>query len=137
MIGMTRIWERLYLGGIDDAEALAKSNPKRITTVISVCSERVRIRARGVNYLQFPVEDGRRIPVTRFDAIIDGIAENIRWGRLLVHCMVGMSRSPVIVASWMHVVGYKNIDAALAEINRVRPIDPSPILLKSVREALR
>ena len=134
---MTRIWARLYLGSIDDAEALAKSNLHGIRTVLSVCREPVCTRANGVKYLQIPVEDGRRIPIARFDAVIDAVSENIRWGKVLVHCLAGLSRSPIIVASWMHVVGYKNIDAALAEINRLRPIDPSPSLLRSVKEALR
>jgi protein-tyrosine phosphatase len=124
------------LGGIDDAEALAKSNPFGVTTVLTVCPERVQHKASGVNYLQFPVEDARRIPVAQFDAIIDALWENVRWGKVLVHCVAGLSRSPIIVASWMHVVGYADIDEALAEINRLRPIDPSPILLKSVKELL-
>jgi hypothetical protein len=37
----------------------------------------------------------------------------------------------------MHVVGYKNIDAALEEIAKLRPIvEPSPVLLASVKEYL-
>ena len=48
-----------------------------------------------------------------------------------------VSRSPIVTAAWMHVVGYKNIDAALAEVKRLRPIiSPSPTLLKSVKELL-
>jgi hypothetical protein len=43
-----------------------------------------------------------------------------------------------MTAAWMHVVGYRNIDAALKEIARVRPIiDASSILLASVKEHLR
>ena len=137
MISMTRIWERLWLGGIDDAEALAKANPNGITTVLTLCPERVEHRARGVNYLSFPIEDGRPIPVARFDSVIDALWENVRWGKVLVHCVAGLSRSPIIVAGWMHVVGYKTIDEALADINRIRPIDPSPVLLRSVKEVLR
>ena len=32
----TQIWERLWVGGIFDTEALADSNPQRITTVITL-----------------------------------------------------------------------------------------------------
>jgi hypothetical protein len=38
----------------------------------------------------------------------------------------------------MHRVSYKHFDAALAEIEQLRPIiNPSHILLKSVKENLR
>jgi hypothetical protein len=42
-----------------------------------------------------------------------------------------------MTAAWMHVVGYKNIDAAIEEIRAVRPIIyPSTILVSSVKEHL-
>jgi atypical dual specificity phosphatase len=69
---------------------------------------------------------------------MDAIAENIRWGTVLVHCGAGVSRTPILAAAWMYVVGYKNIDAALIEIRKLRPIvSPSPILLRSVKEHLK
>lgn len=137
MNSMTRIWLRLWLGGIDDAEALAAANPNGITTVLTLCPERIERRAPGINYLQFPVEDCRRISVARFYAIMDGLFENLRYGKVLVHCVAGLSRSPIIVAAWMQFVGCKSVDEALADINRVRPIDPSPVLLRSIKEALK
>jgi protein-tyrosine phosphatase len=57
-------------------------------------------------------------------------------GPLLIHCVGGMSRSPIMVAAWMHRCGYMGIDRALAEISELRDIDPSPVLLKSVKERL-
>ncbi len=135
---MTQVWERFYLGCSDDAERLPKSNPKRITTVVTLCEEAVVMRARHVNYLHIPIADARVIPVAKLDTILDAISENIRWGKVLLHCGAGMSRAPIMAASWMHVVGYKNVDAALEEIAGLRSIiDPSPVLLKSVREHLR
>jgi protein-tyrosine phosphatase len=134
---MTRVWERLYLGGREDAERLAKSNPHGITTVISLCDVRVIRRAQGINYVHIPIKDESPIPVGQFDAIMDAIAENIRWGTVLVHCASGVSRAPIMTAAYMHVVGYANIDAALAEIKKLRPIvKPSSILLESVKEHL-
>jgi protein-tyrosine phosphatase len=74
----------------------------------------------------------------RFDAIIDAVSENIRWGTVLLHCGSGLSWAPIVTAAWMHVVGYKNIDGALEEIAGLRPImAPSGILLSSVRGHLR
>ena len=134
---MTQIWERLFLGGLTDAKLLAKWNPNNIDTVISLCETCVTSERPGVNYVHIPIEDEEPVPVRHFDRIMDAIAENIRWGTVLVHCGVGISRAPSLTAAWMHVVGYKNIDAAIEEIRKVRPfIAPSKTLLSSVKEHL-
>jgi protein-tyrosine phosphatase len=137
MIEMTRIWERLYLGSSADAERLSLSNPMGITTVVSLCEEKLLRSKPGVNYLHIPIADSTPISVGQFDQIMDALAENIRWGTVLLHCGSGMSRGPIMTAAWMHVVGYKNIDAALEEIAGLRPIiSPSNILLASAKEHL-
>ena len=133
----TQVWDRLFIGGIGDAEALAESNPLEITTVVTLCRETVRKLAAGVNYLHFPVAGSRAIPVSKLDGIIDAIWENIRWGKVLVHCLAGANRAPIMAAAWMHVAGCKKIDAALADIGRLRTIKPNPSLLRSVKESLR
>jgi protein-tyrosine phosphatase len=122
---------------MSDAETLAQSNPFGIATVITVCRETVRAKAEGVNYLHFPVPESQPLPVGRFDAIIDALWENVRWGKVLVHSAVGANRAPIIAAAWMHVVGCKNINAALVDIGTMRPVvEPSPVLLRSVKRAL-
>ena len=133
---MTATWHRLFIGGLDDAEALAGPNPAGITSVISLCREEARAKAKEVNYLRFPAADTRPIPAGQFDAIIDALWENIRWGKVMIHSLAGASRAPIIAAAWMQAVGCKDIDMALAEIGRLRPIRPHPILLKSVKEML-
>jgi protein-tyrosine phosphatase len=131
-----QVWERLLIGGIGDAQALGESNPLGITTVVTLCRETPQKRAPRLNYLCFPLRDDRPVPVGRFDAIMDALWENIRWGTVLVHSLAGVNRAPVIAAAWMHVVGCKSIDAALAEIGKLRTIEPNLILLKSVKELL-
>ena len=135
-MSLTQAWERLFVGGIGDAEVLSESSPLEISTVLSLCRERVREEAPRVNYLYFPLPDGRAIPVGRFDAIIDALWENIRWGAVLVHSLAGSNRAPIIAAAWMHVVGCKNIDAALVDIGKLRSITPNQNLLRSVKESL-
>jgi protein-tyrosine phosphatase len=139
IVPLTSVWERILLGSLRDANDLAKSNPHGITTVISLCSEPVRVKSPGINYLRFPLADNRAIPVGEFDQIIDAIGENVRWGRLLIHCNGGMVRSPILTAAWLDVCGYKNIDGALLEIAAIRPIisTQSNALLSSVRKHLR
>ena len=135
---MTQIWERIYLGSKEDANALVVSNPNGITTVISVCMEPVRRKAVGINYLRFPLNPLRAVTRAKFDEIIDAIAENVRWGTVLMHCTVGISRSPAMLGAWMDVCGYKSLDNAIKEIASKRPeIAPESVLVDSIRQHLR
>jgi len=135
---MTLVWERLYIGGIADAEELADGNPHRITTVISLSEIPVERKRRGVSYRHLPIEDDEPVPVYQFDAIMDALSENLRWGTVLLHCGVGVSRAPSLAAAYMAAVGYKGIDAAIKEIRQLRPfIHPSSTLLNSIKEHLQ
>jgi protein-tyrosine phosphatase len=136
-VALTQVWERLFLGDRNDAEHLVRLNSFGITTVVSLCEEKVLRRNPSINYVHIPIADATPVTVGQFEAIIDAIAENIRWDKVLIHWSSGVSRSPIMTGAWMHVVGYKNIDAALVEIKKLRPIiSPSPILLASVKELL-
>jgi len=135
-VNATQVWERLFIGGIEDAKALAESNPLEIATVITLCREKVPKVASDVNYLHFPVAVTRRALAPEFDRIIDALWENIRWGKVLIHSLAGANRALIMAAAWMHVVGRKSIDAALADIGRLRKIEPNPNLLRSMKESL-
>jgi protein-tyrosine phosphatase len=135
---MTKIWERLFIGGITDAEKLAVGNPHGITTVVSLSELPVESKRNGINYLHLPIEDDEPVPVYQFDRILDAISENIRWGSVLLHCGVGVSRAPSLAAAYMDAVGYKSIDAAVKEIRKVRPfIHPSTVVVNSLKEHLQ
>jgi protein-tyrosine phosphatase len=135
---MTQIWERLFIGGIADAEELAAGNPHGITTVVSLSEIPVEHKRRGTSYLHLPIEDAEPVPVRQFDRILDAISENVRWGIVLLHCGVGVSRAPSLAAAYMDAVGYKGIDAAIKEIRQLRPfIHPSSTLFNSLKEHLQ
>ena len=134
---MSRLCSRLFVGGIKDAERLATDNPAGITAVISLCAEEVVPRGRDIEYVRIPVDDSRPVSLQRFEAAMAAIAKHIRNGRVLLHCIGGMSRSPIFAAAWMHRCGYLCVENALIEIADLRPvIDPSPVLLRSVMEHL-
>jgi protein-tyrosine phosphatase len=134
---MTKIWERLFLGTLKDAEQLARSNPRRITTVISLCREQAVHRAPKVTYIHIPIPDSRAIPAQKFEDIMYAVEIGVRRGNLLVHCLAGMSRSPILMAAWMDRCGYAGIDKALAEVGKQREIAPAQVLLASVKGLLK
>jgi hypothetical protein len=138
MIGITQIWERLFLGSLYDAERLGKADPLGLTTVVSLSATGPCNIRPPITYIHLHVEDTQPILVRQFDAIMHAIAENTRRGKVLVQCGSGISRAPVMTAAYLYIVGYKSLDTALLEIARLRPIiAPSAILLASVREHLR
>jgi protein-tyrosine phosphatase len=135
---VTRIWQRLSVGSLQDAGHLASANPLGITTVLSLCPEEPRTKQESIKYVHVPIADSRPIPLMRFEKVMGEIAMGVRRGSLLVHCFGGMSRAPVICAAWLARCGYASIDVALAEIAELRPVvDPSPTLLTSVRRLLQ
>jgi protein-tyrosine phosphatase len=146
--GVTQIWERLFLGSIWDAQDLAKKNPLGITMVVTLSDAGVLRRRRSVNYLHFPIDDNPiddnpiadqpLITIAQYNSIVDAIAGNVRCGNVLLNCLYGTSCSPIFAGAWLYMVGYKrSIDDALEEIVKLRPtVDPSPILLKRIKELL-
>ena len=103
MIDGTKIWCRLYLGSMFDAQRLAKANPFGISAVISLSETGPCNTRREINYVHLHVEDTQPILVRQFDAIMHAIAENIRRGKVLVHCGSGISRAPVMTLWWTTV----------------------------------
>ena len=137
-MGITKIWERLYLGSLKDAAQLATENPFGITAVISLCSHKVPRKAKGVTYTRIVIADSGPISARQFDAIMTAIAQGVRHGKLLIHCAAGVNRSPIMTAALLHRCGCLNLVDALLAITERRPtVDPSPILLRSVAAHLR
>ena len=133
---MTKIWERLFLGSLKDAEQLARSNPQRITTVVSLCRQQAVHRTPKITYIHIPIPDARPISAQKFENIMYAMAIGLRRGNLLVHCLEGRNRSPILIAAWMHRCGYAGIDKALSELAALRDLAPSDTLLRSVKDLL-
>ena len=72
IVGMTRIWERLYLGSIRDAAQLAAENPFGITAILSLCSRKVPKRASRINYTRIPIVESCPISAREFEAVMGG-----------------------------------------------------------------
>jgi protein-tyrosine phosphatase len=138
IMAITQIWERLYLGSLNDATQLAAENPFGITAVVSLCSHSVSRKAKGVSYTRIVVAESSPISARQFDAVMTAIAQSVRHGKLLIHCAGGVNRSPIMAAAWLRRCGCLNLVEALLAIRERRPmINPSPVLLRSVEAHLR
>ncbi len=130
-MAMTKVFERLYLGDAHDADSLAVTNPFGITAVVNVNTEVNQHWRDGITYVFSLLNEYERISPRRFERIMVTLSRLIRAETVLVHCGSGSERSPVIVALYLHVVGYKNFDDALSELRSLRPVvDPSSLILE-------
>lgn len=51
--------ERMFVGDLRAAERLAKENPVRIRTVVSVCTEKIQTRNNEVKCVHLPILDAQ------------------------------------------------------------------------------
>jgi hypothetical protein len=130
-------FERLLLGDLRAAERLAGANPFGIRSVVNVCTEEVHSRSAKITYVHLPVLDAQFLPFGVVDDVMRAIARNNSgWSRVASLC-AGLSRSPVMAALYFDLVGYRSFDAALNELARLRPINPSPVIVRSAKEYLK
>jgi atypical dual specificity phosphatase len=136
-MAMTKVFERLYVGDSSDADSLAVTNPFGITGVVNVSTEANPQKREGIKYVHFPLDEYEWILPRRFDLIMTAISKLIRSRNVLVHCGAGVSRSPVVVALYLHIIGYKNFDDALFELRNLRPVvAPSKLILERAKAYL-
>ncbi len=134
---LTRVEERLYLGALRDAESLASSNPHEIRSVITLCQEPVRRRRADIEYLQFPIDENEAFDPQLLATILAAMECSVARGPVCVHCQLGMSRSPAILAAYLHRTGFSTYEAALEHLEELRPcVDPGAALIRSVKSAL-
>ncbi|MGA7793695.1 MAG: dual specificity protein phosphatase [Candidatus Acidiferrales bacterium] len=136
-MAMTKVFERLYVGDARDADRLAITNPSGITSVVNVSTEVNHNWQEGITYVYSCLDEPERLDPRRFERMMITISDLVRVGTVLVHCVEGSSRSPVIVAVYMHIVGYKNFDDALSELTSLRPVvAPSKLVIESAKSYL-
>ncbi len=62
------------------------------------------------------------------------LEQTARGRRVLVHCEMGISRSPAVAAAYLHVVQGMDLGVALRYVRAVRPVaDPHPSLVASLQ----
>ncbi|KAF9477830.1 phosphatases II [Pholiota conissans] len=111
---------QLYLGNLQNALSVEQKAKHSITHVVSVCSE---FPSTGPKHLNIAVEDTEYddllIHLPRACAFIQHALE--RGGRVLVHCVMGISRSSTVVAAFLMKTTHISHTAAIQQLKAARP----------------
>lgn len=121
---MDYISDKLYIGDISDAESLSRD-----IEVITLSSGET---SNTTEHL--PLTDGKN-PQEEFDEVVDTVIEKVNEDkRTLVHCAMGVSRSPTIVATALAEIHSIDLEAALSYVKEKRGyVQPEPQLLEQAR----
>jgi atypical dual specificity phosphatase len=132
------ILDRLAIGDLSDAkdEMILKSSG--ITAILNVAKEAsFEPNLNSFDYYKVNIDDGQAMDFSHLTDAVDFIHSRIRNGRVLVHCLMGISRSSTIVLCYLHECGF-SLREALNLIKRKRPdAQPHIALYNSVQEYYR
>jgi len=125
------IENRLYLGNISAARSSRSLSERRITHIVSVCSDPIpsEVPESGLTHLRIPVEDVDYADLLiHLPSAVQFIDRAIRGhGVVLVHCVQGLSRSAAVVAAYLMYSRRINATDALDIVRRAREqVWPNP-----------
>lgn len=133
----------LYVGNIWNATGLAKDNPLGIQAVLDVSTEPAYQEHPDIEYLHVPFHDGQEIPEECFNKCMAFLDKAYKEDKvILVHCHMGVSRSPTIAASHLLRRDKAFQDRTLEQIlDRFRMfrsiVGPSPDIVRSAKQHLK
>ncbi|NMG75625.1 aminotransferase class I/II-fold pyridoxal phosphate-dependent enzyme [Aromatoleum diolicum] len=123
----------LAIGGRADAEDGAALRAAGVDTLLSL-APLARPRDVGVQ-LSVAVADRVALPDAAIREVVDFLAQRTAAGhRVLMHCEMGISRSPALAACFLHECAGLTLDEAFARVGSARAIAaPDVALLASIR----
>jgi len=124
--------DQIYLSNLSAAVSLEQRSQLGITHIVSVCPE---YPSTGPNHLTIPVQD------SEYEDILIHLPMACRFvqtaldqgGRVLVHCVMGISRSTTVVAAYLMKTRRITASAAMRLIKQRRPrVHPNYGFLKQL-----
>ena len=138
LFALSKVTDRLYVSSLWVARNLTKANPEGITAVLNLTEVDYQENP-DIIYMRMSIEDGQPISREMLFEILDYLRFIYENGhKILIHCAAGASRSPSIMAAFMHYMKIEHYLDAMDKIVEARPIvDPAWNLVKSMKEILQ
>jgi atypical dual specificity phosphatase len=129
------ILDRLAIGDLSDAKNAAMLSEYGITAVLNVAKEaNYDTDVTYLDYYKVAIDDGQAMDFSHLTEAVDFIHSRIRNGKVMVHCLMGVSRSSTIILCYLHECGF-SLREAMDLIKKKRPeAQPHIALYNSVRE---
>lgn len=123
----------LAVGSRAEAEDAAARRAAGVDTLLSLAPV-ARPREVGLQ-LSLAVDDCMPLPDAIIREVVDFLAQRTAAGhRVLIHCEMGISRSPALAACFLHECAGLTLDEAFARVGAVRPVAaPHAALVESIR----
>jgi len=121
----------IAIGNVDDALRLGELRAAGIESILSLNGWPNRSsNAHGLAWRCVELIDGHGNDVRRLEEAVRQLHELLARGSVLVHCMEGVSRSPLVVASYLADKAARPFEDCLQEIAQLRKwVSPQPGLL--------
>lgn len=138
MSQMTKIWDRLFLGTLWNAEQLALSNPYGIRSLVNCTDDRINWAPNGItspDSIQLDHLDGTPYPEQKIHWTCEWIQWHIMKGPVLIACHAGCSRSPGMTLAYLIRCGMGYQEALFLLQSLRRQIQIANAIDLSVRRA--
>lgn len=138
---MDWITDRIAIGNIDDARRLDQLQAAGFAGILSLNGwPNSAANTHGLTWRCVELIDGVGNEVDRLHSAVEHLHELHEIGPVLVHCMEGVSRSPLVVASYLADIAGRPFAECLAEVAVLRAgvtVQPGLIDLRAAYEGYR
>jgi hypothetical protein len=129
----------IAIGDCDDAIRLDGLRSAGIASILSLTGwPNSAFNGHGLTWRCVELIDGEGNEVSRLHEAVRQLHELVTKGRVLVHCMEGVSRSPLVVASYLADQGGRPVEDCLNEVAQLRKrvfLQPGLIALRRAYES--
>ena len=129
---MSLILPNLWLGNLDilhDAEFLTENNITHVISLLEIEVTTWQMVKRKIKQMSIKIYDADDAPIGDVFEATTAFIDNAltEGGAVYVHCLMGMSRSPTIVAAYLIKKHGMTAKEAIDYLQSLRPIvDPNP-----------
>lgn len=129
---MNRITEKIYISDWVDANSYHFLQGNEIKCVLNVCRQKDNDNIDGVKYIHYPMIDGEGTDITQMEHAVRTLELLLNENdKVLVHCLAGVSRSPMVVALYLAWKTGTSFDDGLKFVAGGRPcVDPNNHFLR-------
>lgn len=118
---MDWITREIAIGNCEDALRLERLRSEGIKGILSLSGwPNSAANSHGLAWRCVELIDGHGNDVSRLQEALRHLHELLAMGSVLVHCMEGLSRSPLVVASYLADTAARPFEDCLQEIARLR-----------------